>query len=197
MSNDTDQPAKPIVGILLAAGHARRFGSDKLLHPLADGQLLAVAAARHLLAALPQSIAIVRGGSALGALLDAAGMQVIECTEAQQGMGDSLAAAVRFAAAHTEADGLVIALADMPDVQPQTIMAVSTALADGAGIALPVHAGQRGHPVGFAASFKEALQALQGDVGARAIVQAHRWSVVEIDCQDAGILRDIDYPSDL
>ena len=197
MSNDTDQPAKPIVGILLAAGHARRFGSDKLLHPLADGQPLAVAAARHLLAALPQSIAIVRSGSALGALLEAAGMQVITCTEAQQGMGDSLAAAVRFVATHMEADGFVIALADMPYLQPHTITAVSTALADGAGIALPVHAGQRGHPVGFAASFTEALQALQGDVGARAIVQANRSSVVEIDCQDAGILRDIDYPSDL
>ena len=186
-----------IIGILLAGGHSRRFGSNKLLHPMADEQPVALVAARHLLAALPQSIAIVRDDTPLGTLLKGTGMQVIECTTAQQGMGDSLAAAVRFAAAQGEVDGFVIALADMPYIQPQTITAVADALAGGAGIALPVHAGQRGHPVGFAARFSDALQALAGDEGARAIVQANRSMVLEIAVEDAGVLRDIDYPTDL
>lgn len=47
-----------IVGILLAGGSARRFGADKLLHPLPDGVPIAVAAARNLAAALPRVVAV-------------------------------------------------------------------------------------------------------------------------------------------
>jgi molybdenum cofactor cytidylyltransferase len=49
-----------ITGILLAAGNASRFGSNKLLHLLPDGTPIAMAAARNLKAAIPSSLAIVR-----------------------------------------------------------------------------------------------------------------------------------------
>lgn len=51
-----------IVGILLAAGRGSRFGSDKLLHPLADGTPMAVAAAASLLQACGRVIAVLRPG---------------------------------------------------------------------------------------------------------------------------------------
>jgi molybdenum cofactor cytidylyltransferase len=187
-----------IVGILLAGGHSRRFGSNKLLHPLADGQAVAVAAGRHLLAAIPDSVAIVRPEAfVLGEQLQTFGMRVIVCTEQQQEMGDSLSAAIRYASADRPVDGFVIALADMPYIAPQTIRAVADALAAGAQIVVPIYQGQRGHPVGFAASFKSSLENLHGDQGARAIVQQHQASVVRIEVDDAGILRDIDTPADL
>jgi molybdenum cofactor cytidylyltransferase len=197
-----------IVGILLAGGHSRRFGSNKLLHPLADGQAVAVAAGRHLLAAIPDSVAIVRPEALLSEdqapsdqrLVDqlrALGMRVIVCTEDQQEMGDSLSAAIRYATADREVDGFVIALADMPYIAPQTIRAVADALAAGAQIVVPIYQGQRGHPVGFAATFREALENLRGDEGARTIIQQHQDSVVRIEVDDAGILRDIDTPADL
>jgi molybdenum cofactor cytidylyltransferase len=187
-----------IVGILLAGGHSRRFGSNKLLHPLADGQAVAVAAGRHLLATIPDSVAIVRPEAfVLGEQLQTFGMRVIVCTEQQQEMGDSLSAAIRYASADRPVDGFVIALADMPYIAPQTIRAVADALAAGAQIVVPIYQGQRGHPVGFAASFKSSLENLHGDEGARAIVQQHQASVVRIEVDDAGILRDIDTPADL
>jgi molybdenum cofactor cytidylyltransferase len=187
-----------IVGILLAGGHSRRFGSDKLLHPLADGQAVAVAAGRHLLVAIPDSVAIVRPEAyELGEQLQDFGMRVIVCTEDQQEMGDSLSAAIRYATADREVDGFVIALADMPYIAPQTIRAVADTLAAGAQIVVPMYQGQRGHPVGFAARFKPSLENLRGDEGARAIVQQHQDSVVRIEVDDAGILRDIDTPADL
>lgn len=187
-----------IVGILLAGGHSRRFGSNKLLHPLVDGQAVAVAAARHLLAAIPDSVAIVRQEVlVLGDQLQAFGMRVTYCTEEQQEMGDSLSAAIRYASADRAVDGFVIALADMPYIAPQTIRAVADALAAGAQIVVPMYQGQRGHPVGFAATFREALKNLQGDEGARAIVQQHQARVVKVEVDDAGILRDIDTPADL
>ena len=51
-----------ICAILLAAGSGSRFGGDKLLHPLADGTPIGVQAARNLLAAAPDVIAVVRPG---------------------------------------------------------------------------------------------------------------------------------------
>jgi molybdenum cofactor cytidylyltransferase len=187
-----------IVGILLAGGHSRRFGSNKLLHPLADGQAVAVAAGRHLLAAIPDSVTILRPEAfVLGEQLQTFGMRVTVCTEQQQEMGDSLSAAIRYATADREVDGFVIALADMPYIAPQTIRAVADTLAAGAQIVVPMYQGQRGHPVGFAASFKPSLENLRGDEGARAIVQQHQDSVVRIEVADAGILRDIDTPADL
>ena len=131
-----------IIGVLLAGGHSRRFGSNKLLHPLLDGEPVAVAAARHLMAALPESVAVVRPDNpVLAEALRDLGMQVTLCTEEQQEMGDSLAAAVRFADSVHKADGFVIALADMPFIAPSTIAAVAGALVGGGRIAVPIFQG--------------------------------------------------------
>jgi molybdenum cofactor cytidylyltransferase len=46
-------------GILLAAGQGTRFGTNKLLHPLADGTPMAVACARTLRSVLSHCIAVV------------------------------------------------------------------------------------------------------------------------------------------
>lgn len=189
-----------MTGLLLAAGFSRRFGiTDKLLQPLADGRPVALAAAQHLLQALPNSIAVVRPDAhLLGELLQQAGLQVVQCDAQQLEMADSLIAAVRYAAATEEsADGYVIALADMPFIQPQTIRAVADRLAAGAAIVVPTYLGRRGHPVAFAAKFRNALLALQGDQGARAILQAHPQEIEMMACDDPGILRDIDIPADL
>jgi molybdenum cofactor cytidylyltransferase len=78
--------------IFLAAGRSARFGANKLLHPLADGTPLALAAARNLAAALPGALAVVNGTDAeLVGLLEGVGLKVSVCPHAQEGMGASLA----------------------------------------------------------------------------------------------------------
>lgn len=181
-----------IVGVLLAAGQGRRFGSDKLLHPLADGTPMAVAAARRLLAACPLSVAVLRPEQqALASLLSAEGLRVSFSDEADQGMGHSLSAAVR---ATPQASGWLIALADMPFIAPDTLLSVATRLDQGASIAAPFHQGRRGHPVGFAQAWFDALSALTGDQGARDILRAHEHALQRLDTTDAGVLIDIDTP---
>ena len=87
--------AANICGILLAAGASKRFGSDKLLHPLAAGTPVALAALANLRAALPHVIAVVRpGAEQLAHRLSEAGATVILCANAEDGMGASLATAV-------------------------------------------------------------------------------------------------------
>jgi molybdenum cofactor cytidylyltransferase len=189
-----------IRGILLAAGYSTRFGSNKLLQALPAGSPdagvpIALASAKHLLAALPQSVAVLRPrAQKLGKLLRDAGCSTVICKNAGEGMGVSLAAGVRAAA---DANGWVVALADMPYVRPETIRVIARALSEGATIAAPAYRGERGHPVGFARRFLDDLTELRGDAGAREILKAHPDWVTLYEVDDPGVLRDIDEPSDL
>jgi len=184
-----------ICGILLAAGASKRFGSDKLLHPLAGQGPVALAALANLRAALAHVIAVVRPGAPLLAnRLGTAGATVIECANAEDGMGASLAAAV---GASGEVAGWVIALADMPYIRPQTIASIAASLAAGARIAAPAYRGVRGHPVGLASAFRAQLEALRGDEGARSILRENAGIITLIEVDDPGVCRDIDTPDDL
>jgi molybdenum cofactor cytidylyltransferase len=184
-----------VVGILLAGGASTRFGANKLLHPLPDGSAVAVASLRNLKAALPRVVAVVRpGADSLVQRLREGGAEVTVCDRADDGMGTTLAHAVR---ASGDADGWVVALADMPFIRPDTIRRVAERLAAGASLAAPRYAGERGHPVGFAARFGAALAALSGDAGARDLVRAEAAALELVDCDDPGCLRDIDTPADL
>ena len=189
-----------IRGVLLAAGYARRFGSNKLLHPLPPGSEnagvpIALASARHFVEALPESIAVIRPrAQKLGKMLRDAGCHTVVCKNAAEGMGVSLAEGVRAA---SDAHGWVVALADMPYLKPDTIRVVARGLSEGAAIAAPTFRGERGHPVGFARRFLDELSALRGDAGARDILKAHPDWITLYEVDDPGVLRDIDELSDL
>ncbi len=192
--------AATIRGILLAAGYSTRFGSNKLLQALPAGAPeagtpIGLAAAKHLLEALPESIAVVRPrAQKLGKILRDAGCNTVVCKNASEGMGTSLAAGVRAA---SEADGWVVALADMPFLRPETIRVIAKGLSGGAPIAATAYRGERGHPVGFARRFYEELSSLHGDEGARQFLTRHPEWVKIFEVDDPGVLRDIDSPSDL
>lgn len=212
-----------VIGLLLAAGSGTRYRSahrgsaqgtragarsSKLLVPLPAsgiaedraGQAVAVAAARALVAGVGPVLAVVRQedidleGSALHALLRAEGCEILSLpgNDAAAGMGNSLAAGVRASAT---ARGWVVALADMPAIRVATIRAVCEAIEGGARIAAPYFQGQRGHPVGFAASCLQELVHLEGDEGARSILA--REPPLRLDVDDRGILFDVDAPADL
>ena len=196
------QPGKDIVGLLLAAGVGARFGGSKLLAPLpraahgvAAGTPIGVASCLHLVAAVPRVIAVVRPGDiALAGALRETGAEVVVCERAHEGMGVTLATAV---AAAPQADGWVVALADMPWIAPATIAAVAARVRDGASLVAPVHDGRRGHPVGFAQAHRAALAALTGDEGARTVVAAQMDALEGLDVDDPGVLLDIDRRDDL
>jgi molybdenum cofactor cytidylyltransferase len=188
-------PEKSPVAVLLAAGAGRRFGGGKLLHPLEDGAAMAAHAARNLIAAgLPVTAVLRPGDFPLAELLEQEGCQVTVCPDADRGMGVSLAHGVT---ATRDAGGWIVALADMPRIRPVTIARVVQALAAGADIAAPAFQGDRGHPVGFSRRFLHELQALTGDSGARALVQRNQALLRLIDCDDPGVLFDIDRRDDL
>ena len=189
-----------MVGILLAAGFSRRFGSaDKLLQRLPDGRPIALASAENLIKAIPFSIAVLRPeNQALAELMLNAGLKVVFCSENDQEMADSLATGVRFSTnIKAASSGFVIALADMPYIQSETIVAVANKVANGASIVIPTYQNQRGHPVGFSAKFRSELENIHGDEGARSIIKRYADELELLPTRDAGILVDIDTQNDL
>ncbi len=185
-----------ITGLLLAAGRGTRFASPhKLLHPLEDGTPIALAALRNLAPCVDQTIVVLRPeDSALQAALQTENVHFIHCKEAQHGLGASIACGVRAAA---NADGWVIALADMPFISSEVIRNVASQLSSGAALVAPQYQTQRGHPVGFGKIHYNALSILNNDEGARQIVDEHKSGLVLIDCNNPGVLRDIDTLDDL
>lgn len=195
-----------IVGILLAAGIGQRFDASgkrlKLLEPAPAGRHqgvpIALASARNLLQALGTVYAVVRPADddplqqRLHALLADAGCQLVVCAHAHEGMGISLASGVLATA---DAEGWIIALADMPAIEPGSIRAVAQALKDGYDTAAAFYGERRGHPVGFAQSLLDHLVALRGDDGAKKVLARqppHRVAVA-----DRGVLLDLDTPDDI
>ena len=186
---------QPIVAVLLAAGAGTRFGGGKLLHPLADGVAIAAHAARNLRAAGLEVMAVVRPGDfPLADMLEQEGCNVRHCADAVRGMGHSLAHGV---AETREAGGWIVALADMPRVQPSTIAAIAGAIRSGAIVAAPEYRGERGHPVAFSHALRSELLGLSGDSGARGILERHRDKIHLVECDDSGVLLDVDARADL
>lgn len=183
------------VALILAAGRASRFGSDKRqAEGPWQGKLL-----HHVLSLyrpLFSSLAVVTGpDDAFGA--DACRMfgadQVIN-PEAELGMGGSLACGASWLDSQ-EAACAVIGLADMPFISPATIAAVAAEGVRSGQPALPVFRGQLGFPRALPAALFPALRALSGDRGASSLVD---WKeAARLDVDDAGILQDIDTQADM
>jgi molybdenum cofactor cytidylyltransferase len=86
----------------------------------------------------------------------------------------------------------------LPLIQAASLMAVAKALQDHT-VVVPLCAGQRGHPVGFAPQARDALLALRGDGGAASVVAAwkQRGGVGVLELEDVGCITDVDTPDAL
>jgi molybdenum cofactor cytidylyltransferase len=131
--------------------------------------------------------------SALG-VAKAAGIRWTVCENANQGMAASIVRGVQI---NPEAAGWMIGLADMPMLPSGAIAAVHEALIAGAALAAPSSKGSRGHPVGFAQHYRKELLALQGDNGARHLLEREANQLELIEIGHDGIFTDIDRTDDL
>ncbi len=184
------EPTFNCAAVILAAGFARRFGSDKRQWSMPDGRtLLESTLARYqdgfgsvFLVLRPEDSEWVRG---LG------GCTKVFAADAHLGMGHSLAAGI---AAARDFDGVFIALGDMPWVEASTLEELRRRLNDRGAIVRPFHDGTPGHPVGFGQAHFGALMKLSGDEGAKVVLDQNRQRIVAIDVADVGVIRDLDVP---
>ncbi|KQM19533.1 nucleotidyltransferase family protein [Novosphingobium sp. Leaf2] len=178
------------VALVLAAGRATRFGSDKLAALLDGAPLLhhAIRAARA--APVDKVIVVTRPDARQGDWNGPPPVTVLPV--ASTALSTSLKAGI---AACGDAAGAFVFLGDMPRI-PHTLAAqLATAIGDGYA-AVPCHEGQPGHPVLLSARAFADIAGLQGDRGAVRLLSA-RNDVVRIACADPAILFDVDRPEDL
>lgn len=185
--------SRPTV-VVLAAGKGSRFqgSAHKLRQQLGGASVLASALRSAIESHLPL-VVVTTADLAAEAALHVAARDIVVLPSGGDGfgMGHSIAAGV---AARADANGWLLLPADMPLVQPATLLAVAAALEHHA-VAYAQYQGRQGHPVGFAAELYSELMMLTGDIGARRIVA--RYPAVGVDVEDAGVLLDVDTQGDL
>ena len=176
--------------VILAAGFARRFGSDKRQWPMPDGRTLLESTLARYQNGFESVFLVLRPEDSDWAR-DLGGCTKAFAAEAHLGMGHSLAAGI---AAAKGFDGAFVALGDMPWVEASTLGTLRRGLNDRSAIVRPSHNGTPGHPVGFGQAHFEALMNLSGDQGAKVVLDQNPQRVIAIDVTDAGVIRDLDVP---
>ena len=180
--------------LLLAAGGSTRFGSDKRKLLFNEVPLLS-----HVVAlyerVCPRVLVVVKPGDESIQDLVNGPCEWVVARDANVGMSRSIAAGMR--ALGSAPPWVIIGLADMPYVSPDTVSQIACTLDAGAVIARPRSSGRAGNPVGFNSRLFSPLMNLNGDRGARALIDGCIGDVVDVEVRDQGIFRDIDRPADI
>ena len=191
---ESDPPQ--IGGVILAAGQAKRFGSQKLLAPL-DGRPLIQHVIDAANASALEDIVIVVGPNADDLLtrVDIGRTRVVRNPDPARGLASSLQAGLSSLDPLLHA--ALILLGDMPGVTANLIGDLVTRGRDTRATAIvSVWRGRRSPPVVLHKSLWPAAFALEGDVGMREVLGAHA-DVIELAVtDDLGSLEDIDTPGD-
>jgi molybdenum cofactor cytidylyltransferase len=187
-----------ISALLLAAGKGERMGEAKQLLAI-GGQRMIEAALANLQASRCDEIIVVLGFAAeeIRPLVEGKErVRVVINPHFHKGMSTSIQQGLQ--ALDPRATGVLIALADQPFIPSEVINALIDQFAAGTkGIVLPVYEGKRGHPVILdRKKYEGKLVKVQGDVGARVIIQDHPEDVLEVAVAAKGVLIDIDDPED-
>jgi molybdenum cofactor cytidylyltransferase len=187
-----------VAALLLAAGQARRMGKDgphKLLAEF-DGKPLVRRTAETLLGSETSPVVAVLGHRRQEIEAALSGLSIGFCFNADfaSGMASSLVAGMSEPEVK-EADGVLVMLADMPAVTSEHVnLLVRTFREAGGGVVVrSVSDGKRGNPIILPRAAYDAVLRLEGDVGARAIVEGSGLGVVDVDIGPAAHL-DVDTP---
>lgn len=184
-------PLTPIGAIVLAAGRSTRMGSFKLLEPLGGQPMVAHIVDALAQTALPPPIIVLgHEATAVRAALADRLATFVEAEDYARGLSHSLRAGLKAIPADWR--GVLIALGDMPRIQPATLGQIAAAATSERSIIVPVHNGQRGNPVFFGRAWFPRLADLSGDRGGKPLLEEFADLVTEIETQDAGIFLDID-----
>ncbi|MEM7489899.1 MAG: nucleotidyltransferase family protein [Pseudomonadota bacterium] len=180
---------RPLPAILvLAAGESRRMrGDDKLLQEV-DGTPLILRAVRAACAVSPEVLVALPPASPRRLWLTDTPARLIDV--AARAMSASIAAGV----AQCRRDGLMIHLADMPEIGAAEMQALVDAWArtDVPILRAATEDGTPGQPVIFAREMFPALARLTGDAGARSLLEEAGYATHPLPGQAARI--DLDTP---
>lgn len=188
-----------VAAVVLAAGRSRRTGAvNKLLVRTGESTIVERAVDAVLPCGLHETIVVTGYQSeALRETLGERALRFVHNAEFASGMSTSLNAGI--AALAPSVDAALVCLADMPNVTSALLRRVVTAYDPAAGraIVVPCYAKRRGNPVLWDRRFFRAMRAIEGDVGAKALLSEHAAQVFELPTDDPAVLMDVDTPDQL
>ncbi|MCI2398322.1 nucleotidyltransferase family protein [Aliiroseovarius subalbicans] len=179
--------------LILAAGRSSRMaGADKLLEPVRGAALMRDRAEAALETGYPVFVTLPEADTARETALKGLHLERVPSPNAAHGMAGSLRDGI--AALPEGTDGVLVVLADMPDTTSADMALILNSFVPDTilrGASGPI----AGHPVLFPAMFFDDLQLLEGDSGARAVInKAARVRLVPLP--DRHALCDLDTPED-
>lgn len=194
------QKTHKIAGIILAAGASKRMGAqNKLLLPIGDETVIKRTVRNYKQAAL-DPLFVVTGYEA-----DEISEQIFELNvcvahnpDFENGLASSLSRGITALGDHAEIDGALIGLGDMPFIESSHLEQIMKQFdpQHERSLVVPVYNGKRGNPVLWGARFFEEIAQLQGDVGARQLLERHADQVTVIEIENESVRTDIDTPAD-
>lgn len=185
-----------ISAVVLGAGSSTRMGRPKLALPV-RGVPMIRRVAEVALASRCGEVVMVLGTHAgvYRPLLDGLHVRIVQNPDPEEGMGSSIRVGVEAVA--SDAQGLVLLLADQPFVTPEIIdRLIDTAATDGRRIVASAYAGTVGPPAYFHRALFLELLTLEGDRGARSVIEAYPKEGMALLLADADAA-DIDTDDDL
>ncbi len=190
--------AAHVAALVLAAGQARRMGANKLIQPLA-GQPLVRHAVEAALASQAEPVILVTGHQREAVEEALEGLDLLSVHNRNYAAGLSTSLKRGLAALPEGIDAAVVVLGDMPRISPKVIdrLIASFNPLEGRAICLPTFQGKRGNPVLLGRQFFAEAQTIEGDQGARELLEEYAELVAEVPMDDAAILLDIDTPEAL
>lgn len=193
---NTNREQKRVAIAILAAGRGSRFNHN-----------------------YPKSLALLRGRSLLAHAFDAAidskltpvllvvgykyqqivtnrsNILIVHNPHWHQGIASSLRAAIKAIEADLSIGALCVGLADQPLIGSDAYRCLASAYFRGADFAVATYEGARRNPVLLARSMWSNAIKLEGDEGARVLMNSH--SIVEVACDCTGKPFDVDTVEDL
>jgi molybdenum cofactor cytidylyltransferase len=171
-----------IAALVLAAGASSRLGTPKQLLPWGDTTLLG-----HVLDTLRQlpfdQIFVVLGasGDAILESVDLSGVMVIENPEWDEGMASSLRVGLDALVRLSKAEAVGIFMGDQPEISEEVVNGLLEARrATKRQAIVPKYRYAWGNPVLIEKSLWPRLMSLEGDEGAKRLLQAHPEWVHEV-----------------
>ncbi|MFO1101256.1 MAG: molybdopterin-binding/glycosyltransferase family 2 protein [Xanthobacteraceae bacterium] len=194
-----EQPGRQVAAIVLAAGRSSRMGGPNKLLAEIGGRPLVRIVAEAALASRARPVIAVTGHQRERVEAALAGLDAVLVHNPAYADGLSASLKAGIAAVPPAADGAIICLGDMPQVDARLIDRLLTAFDPerGALVAVPTIGGKRGNPVVWSRRFFSDLSTLTGDVGARGLIASYPEAVVEVATTDDAALTDVDTPDAL